>query len=108
MSTALAFQISHQEYTQRLTGALRLAYVNERMPVKKIADTAGSSLATAKNWWEQRNPPEGLYLARLVNAVPELQAEYRRITAMETNNDPQLARAISELVQTWQRTKGSS
>lgn len=35
-SAALAFSITQAEYTKRATGALRLAFINERMPVKRL------------------------------------------------------------------------
>lgn len=102
---ALAFQLTQHEYTQRMTGALRLAFINERMPVKKLADVAQSSVATAKNWYEGRNPPEGLYLARLLSVVPEFQAEYRRITSMEADLDPELGRELNNVMLRLQRLR---
>lgn len=108
MSSALAFQITQAEYTARMTGALRLAFVNERMPVKKLADVAQSSIATAKNWWEQRNPPEGLYHLRLLAAVPEYQAEVRRLTNMQANMDPKFERDLVTLFRTWQERREAS
>lgn len=102
---ALAFQLTQHEYTQRMTSALRLAFVNDRMPVKKLAEVAQSSIATAKNWYEGRNPPEGLYLARLLSVVPEFQAEYRRITSMEADLDPELSRELNNLLLSYQRVK---
>lgn len=103
--SALAFQLTQHEYTQRLTGKLRLAVSNERMPVKRLAEMAQSSVATAKNWYEQRNPPEGLYLARLLSVVPEFQAEYRRITSMEADLDPELGRELNNLLLSYQRMR---
>lgn len=97
MSAALAFKITHGEYTKRITGQLRVAFANDRYPVKKIADVAECSVATAKNWWEQRCAPEGLHLARLVAVVPEVGGEYRRITNMETDLDPELERDVLQL-----------
>jgi hypothetical protein len=105
-AAALAFQITQAEYTKRATGALRLAFINERMPVKKLAEVAQSSIATAKNWWEQRNPPEGLYQLRLLAAVPEYAAEVRRLTNMQANMDPEFERDLQRLVTQYQRMKG--
>ena len=100
MSAALAFKINHGEYTKRITGAIRLAFVNERAPVKRIADAADCSLATAKNWWEQRCAPEGLHLMRLGAAVPEVGAEVRCVMGMEMELDPELQRDIVQPHQT--------
>ncbi|HYF35720.1 MAG TPA: hypothetical protein VD994_10550 [Prosthecobacter sp.] len=105
-SAALAFSITQAEYTKRTTGALRLAFINERMPVKRLAEVAQSSIATAKNWWEQRNPPEGLYQLRLLAAVPEYAAEVRRLTNMQANLDPEFERDLSRLFTQWQRVRG--
>ena len=103
MNAALAFQLNHGEYTKRITGQLRVAFANDRYPVKRIADVADCSVATAKNWWEQRCAPEGLHLARLVAVVPEVAGEYRRITAMERDIDPELQRDMTQLLQTASR-----
>lgn len=105
MSAALAFTITQHEYTQRVTSALRLAFVNERMPVKKLAEVAQSSLATAKNWWEQRNPPEGLYQLRLLATVPEYAAEVRKLSNMQANMDPEFERAANELFRAFQKAR---
>lgn len=107
MRSALAFQITQAEYIARTTGSLRLAYVNERMPIKKLADDAGSSVATAKNWWEQRNAPEGLYHLRLLATVPEYQAEVRRLTNMQADMDPEFERDLARLLQTYQQKRGA-
>ena len=107
MNAALAFQINHGEYTKRITGAIRLAFVNDRAPVKKIADAADCSVATARNWWEQRCAPEGLHLMRLEVMVPEVAAEARRIRGMESTMDPELERDLMQLYQTAARIKAS-
>lgn len=100
---APVFQINQGEYQKRITGALRLAFVNDRFPVKKIAELADANEATAKNWWEGKSTPLGLNLLRLMATVPELHAEVRRLMAMGSDLDPMFEREMSKLVATFQR-----
>lgn len=102
---APVFQINQGQYQGVVKGALRLAFVNEKYPVKKIAQIADTSEATAKNWWEGRSTPIGLHLLRLIATVPELQSEVRRLTAMESALDPSFERELHGLFDTFQKIR---
>jgi hypothetical protein len=103
--TALAFAIGQHEYTQLIGNALRKAFQHERHAVKRIAEIANCNEATARNWYELKVTPHGLHLSRLVAAVPELQAEWRRLCAMESDLDPEFERELHGLIRAYQKVK---
>lgn len=96
------YQINQGELTQKLRGALVLAFSRERHPVKRLAEVADTNVATAKNWLEGRSTPQALQLLRLMATVPEFQAEVRKLTAMEADMDPEFARDFQKLATAFQ------
>lgn len=107
VTAALAFNIGQDEFTAAICGALRRAFGEERSAVKRVAQVANSNIRAAENWWSGKNPPNGLHLTRLVAMVPEVQAEFRRLAAMESDLDPEIERHILELHQTASRILAS-
>lgn len=107
MNAAVAVAPIHAMNQAQFTGAIRsaliIAFRNDRSPVKRIADLAGSNINAAKNWWEGRCAPNGLYLSRLRASVPELDAEIRRLEAMEASLDPNFQQALSQFISQWGR-----
>jgi hypothetical protein len=106
MSAAIAlpiFQINQGQFTERVRTALVLHFSRERNAHKRLAERADVNVGTAKNWLEGRSVPQGLHLLRLMATVPELQAEVRRLCAMEADCDPELEREIHDLFRVWQR-----
>lgn len=103
--SALAFAIGQHEYTQLIGNALRKAFSHERHAIKRIAEIANSNERTAKNWWEYKATPGGLHLSRLVAGVPELQAEWRRLCAMESDLDPEFERELQGFIRSYHRIR---
>lgn len=96
---AKIFEVNQAGYTDIVRGTLRLAFVNQSKPIEKIAALCDVSIGTAKNWWEGATTPNGLYLMRMCAVIPELAAEFRRLTVMETEHEPGAANLASELHQ---------
>lgn len=92
------FEINQGQYTERVRGALQMAFARFGHPVKQLARCADVNITTAKNWWEGKSTPQGLHLLRLFATVPELQAEVRRLTGMMADGDPEFDRALNDLL----------
>lgn len=102
---APAFAMTQGQYQETVSNVLRVAFGRQRHAVKQLARTAGTSASTAKNWLEGRSTPIGLHMLRLMATVPELQAEVRRLTAMEADLDPEFDREFHQLVASYTRMK---
>jgi hypothetical protein len=96
--TALALGIDQFEFTDCICDAIRQAV--SRDGVKHVARAANANLRTVENWANKRSTPDGLHLVRLMAMVPEVQAEVRRLAAMESDLHPELQRDMQQLFQT--------
>lgn len=96
--TAPIYGIDQAEYRQRVTDHLRLVFSNERHAAKRVAEIAGATVHAARNWLDSRCAPGGFHLSRLRAAIPELDAELRRLEGMEADNDPMFARELADLM----------
>lgn len=96
--TAPIYGIDQAEYRQRVNGHLRLVFSNERNAAKRVAKIAGATVHAARNWLDDRCLPGGFHLSRLRAAIPELDAELRRLEGMDAENDPAFARELADLM----------
>lgn len=78
--------------------AVVLEFGSKRAPTRQLADAAGSNIRAAKNWYEGNNTPDLLHALKLAVTVPAWRAELRRILAMDAALDPDVERALSDLV----------
>lgn len=85
--------------------ALRKAYGQERASAKAIARAANTNERTARNWLEGRALPNFMSTLRLMATTPELRSAMDRLTAMESDLDPEAERAMSALVQLLMRRR---
>ena len=99
------FQISSRELASVVSLSLHRHASHSRYPHKIIARAAQTNVRTAKNLYEGRNAPNALTLLRLMTAVPELQAEVRRLTGMLTDMDPAFERAFTDALTAYQRLR---
>lgn len=97
-ATAPIYGIDQAEYRQRVTGHLRLVFSNERHAAKRVAEIAGATVHAARNWLDDRCSPGGFHLSRLRAAIPELDAELRKLEGMDAENDPAFARELADLM----------
>lgn len=104
---AVALSIGQAEYTDRIGGALRAAAQNHPDGLKGLARAANSNIRAVEAWIAKRSTPNGLHLLRLMATIPEVQAECRRLAAMEANLDPEFERELSSLFLIWTRMKGT-
>lgn len=102
---AEAHNISKQELADIVSVGLRRAFGDEKSAIKRIMRVANCNERAAENWYAGKNAPNALYLLRLIAEVPELQAEVRRLTAMESDLDPHFERAMSEAVRLFQQVR---
>lgn len=101
MSTP-ALAIDTGDYTALVQDCLREHFGESRSAVKLIAEAANCNLRTAENWYTGKNGPGGLHLLRLAAQVPSLQAEVRRLMAMEADLDPAFEQELHSLFRSYQ------
>lgn len=104
-SPAPVVAFGQHDLTEAVSGALQRAFAGRSSPVKEIARVANANVQTAKMWWQGRNCPDALYLLRLMAAVPELQAEVRRLTGMQADLDPEFDRAMQATMALYTRVR---
>lgn len=104
---ALAFNIGQDEFTQRICDAIRRSVAGDASGVKTIAKHANANVRTVENWLAKRSTPHALHLVRMMAAMPEVQAEVRRLAAMEADLDPEFERDLLTLIGTYQRRKAT-
>ena len=97
--------IGQAEFEAVVSNALQAAFGHLRNPVKALAKVANKNERTAENWYTGKCAPNGLALLQLMAQVPELQAEVRRLTAMESDLDPRLERQLHETFLLFQQTR---
>ncbi len=100
-AVAPIYEIDQAQYRRTVSRTLRLAFSNERNPIKRLAEIAGATPHAAKNWLDNRCAPGAFHLSRLRASIPELDAEIRRLEVMEANHDPAFERELATLVQTY-------
>lgn len=103
--SALALSIGQYEFTDRICDALRQHVEGNASGVKSLARAANANVRTVENWLAKRSTPDGLHLVRLMATIPEVQAEVRRLAAMEADLDPNFERDMDALVRTYWRIK---
>lgn len=104
---ALAFRIGQDEFTQRICDAIRRSVAGDASGVKTIARHANANVRTVENWLAKRSTPHALHLVRMMAAMPEVQAEVRRLASMEADLDPEFERDLLTLIGTYQRRKAT-
>lgn len=105
VAVAPIYGIDQAQYRQAVTRRLRLVFSNERNAVKRVAEIAGATQHAAKNWLADRCSPGAFHLSRLRAAIPELDAEIRKLETMDADNDPAFARELQALVQRYVRPR---
>lgn len=103
LRAAPVHNISNDDLAQIVSRALQVAFSDRKSGVKEVQRVANTNERTAKNWWAGKNAPDGLNLLKLMAEVPELRAEVRRLTAMETDMDPHFERAMSDAMVLFQK-----
>jgi hypothetical protein len=99
-------EIGQHAFDQYINAAIRRGLANDRNPVKTLAAAGDVNIGTSKNWWEGRNTPQSFQLLKLMARIPELAAEVRRLTAMETDIHPEFERDLAQAFATFQRLTG--
>jgi len=102
-AAAPVLDMRRAEFTEIVCGALEAAVANTRNPAKSLARIANTNVRTAENWLSRKCTPRGLTLLQLIAKVPELQAEVRRLTAMEADLDPMLEQQLSHTFRLFQQ-----
>lgn len=102
---AAVHNLSSDDLGNVIASALRSAFGDEKSAIKRIMDVSRCEERAAKNWYQGKNAPNALYLLRLIATVPELQAEVRRLTAMQSDLDPHFERAMSQAVELFTRLR---
>lgn len=97
--------IGQNDLTGLVSLALHAAFGGRASPVKEIARAANANEKAAKDWWQGRTCPGALYFLRLIAAVPELQAEVRRLTGMHADLDPEFDRALQATLSLYTRVR---
>lgn len=104
--TIPAYELTQGDWLKISADAMKRHVQGFESEAKRLADILKCSPRTAENYLQARTAPSGLHLLRALASIPEFEAEVRRISAMETNSDPHLERAMSALVNAYQRRKG--
>lgn len=97
------YSLGQDEFARIIVDALRRSVGAASDPVKAVARAANANIHTARNWWTGATTPQGLYLLRLMAAMPELQSEIRRLVGMEASLDPEFGRDLDAMIQTYLR-----
>lgn len=97
------------QYQDTVLGVLRTKFGAVRHGAKLLAQAAGVTTETAKNWLsdDQRATPQGFNLMRLMATVPELQSEMLRLMAIETTMPAEFERDFLRALQTYRRIKAA-
>lgn len=103
MTAAPALTIDRFEYTETMSSAIKRA--TDRIGLKGVARAASCNMRSVENWCQGVHTPNGLQLLRLMATVPEVQAEVRRLAAMEADLDPTFERDMDALMRTYWRIK---
>ena len=90
--------ISERDFARVVSAALQAHYGPLKASAKCIANDAGASIQSAKNWLGGMCAPSAVYLKRLECKVPGLAAEMRRLQAMHAEHDPDFQRQWNELI----------
>lgn len=98
-------KLSSDDLGTIVASALQNAFGDEKSAIKRIMDVSKCNERAAKNWYQGKNAPNALFLLRLIATVPELQAEVRRLTAMESDLDPHFERAMSQAMELFTRLR---
>lgn len=93
------------ETTAAICRAIREHFDGQRDAPKRLARIANSNTRAARNWLEGVNAPDALYLLRLMAEIPELQAEVRRLTGMQSDLNPQFDQAMQHTMQLFIRMR---
>jgi DNA-binding transcriptional regulator YiaG len=102
---ARALNMGQYEFTEAICDAIRRAIELDPFGVKTIARAANANIRTVENWAAKRSTPDGLHLVRLMATVPEVQAEVRRLAAMDADLDPEFERDLARVLEGYQRLK---
>lgn len=92
-----------RELTESISGALQEEHGSDRHAVDKVSEAANCNQRAAENWLYGKNAPDALHLLRLIATSPAVQAEVRRLTAMDAALDPMLERDLVRLIDTYRR-----
>jgi hypothetical protein len=102
-----AYTITQGDWLKKSQAAM-LAFVGEdRSGAKKISDALDCSPRTAENYLQGRTAPSGIHFLRALAAIPEFEAEVRRLSAMQADMDPEFDRAAMALLQVYQRRQSA-
>ncbi len=100
-------ELGQGDLTTTIAERLRDHFGDDRHAVRKLAEAANTNERTAENWLLGKNAPGVLHFLKLMAAIPSLQAEVRRLCAMEADLDPELARDMQALITTFQRRQAT-
>jgi len=98
-----AFNITQGDWLKQSQAAMQAFVGTDRSGAKKISNVLDCSPRTAENYLQGRTAPSGIHFLRALACIPEFEAEVRRLSAMESDMDPEFDRAAMALLQVYQR-----
>ncbi len=99
------FEISAREGAELCSLVVRNHYANHASPIKQFARDQDINEHTARNIYEGRNAPSFHTLLKMVATIPELASEVRRLTGLLEDLDPEFDRALSRVMQEFDKMK---
>ncbi len=98
LAHARVFDLDQFQYQTLVTDCLRKEAANDRSAAKSLAEAAGASPATAKNWLKGNSVPIGLHMSRLRARFPKLDTELAKIEGRIGEFEPEAERKLNELL----------
>lgn len=98
--------LAYRDYVDRIGDAAANAAARMNGGVKALSRAANVNDRTIENIIQKRTGANGFTLVKLM-AIPEIQAEVRRLAGMEADLDPELERDLTQLINGYVRLKAS-
>lgn len=93
------------EVVEAVSGTLREKFRHERHAAKRLAEIGDSSVRAAENWIEGRDAMTLAQFVTLARRMPEFKALAVRMMEIETAINPEIERALSDLMRATRRNE---
>jgi len=99
----LAFELTTHEWNNISAEAINSHMHSEGLSLKELAEKIGCSDRTVENYTQAKTAPAGLHFLRCIAAIPEFEAEVRRVAGLLEDSDPVAMHAALDLVRAAQK-----
>jgi hypothetical protein len=94
----LAFGLTQKDWSDTSSAAMRSHVGDDRHAAKRLGNILECSPRTAENFLLGRTTPSGIHFLRAYAMIPEFTAEVRRLTGMQSSQDPTFERDLANFL----------